>query len=193
MWERYINKNFIFLVKVFFEVCICEICLFIVDEVSICAKCGNYFWVCHVISLDSWDIDDDCATLLVIGLVGMREFCWPWLSARLSLEQIIDGALRQSDQLVLRGRIMVPHGELHPLGHVSVIELWLSLEFGVQVIIDLFRLSDHFPPVILVLLNEADGITLTENIHVFQLLALDLTSEATTGCFDHFPNLFLLF
>ena len=87
---------------------------------------------------------------------------------------------------------MVPHRELHPLVHVSVIELWLSLEFRVQVIVDLFRLSDHFPPVILVLLNEANGITLTESIQVFQPLALDLTSEATTG-FDHFPNLFFLF
>ena len=146
----------------------------------------------YVISLNSWDIDNDSATLLVIGPVGMRESCWPWLSVLLSLEQIIDGALRQSDQLVLRGRIMVPHCKLHSLFHISVIELWISLEFRVQVIVDLFRLSDHFPPVILVLLNEADGITLTENIQVFQPLALDLTSEATTS-FDHFPNLLFIF
>ena len=152
---------------------------------------GILFEFCDdVISLDSRDIDDDSATLLVIGLVGMREFCLPWLSASLSLEQFIDGAIRQSNQLVLGSAIMIPHGELHPLGHVSVIELWLSLEFRVQVIIDLFRLSDHFPPVILVLLNEADGITLTENIQVFQLLALDLTSETTSGCFNHFLKLF---
>ena len=147
---------------------------------------------CHVISLNSWGIDNDCATRLVIGPVGMRESCGPWLSVLLSSEQIIDGAWRQSDQLVIRGRIMIPHGEFHPLFHVSVIELWLSLEFRVQVIVDLFRLSDHFPPVILVLLNEADGITLTENIQVFQLSALDITSEATTG-FDHLTNLFFSF
>ena len=120
----------------------------------------------------------------------MRELVCPWLSASLSLEQLIDGAIRQSNQLVLSRRVMVPHRKLHPLADLSVIELWLSLEFRVQIVIDLFGLSDDLPPVILELLNEADGIALTEIIHVFKLLALDLTSEATSGCFNHFLNLF---
>ena len=85
---------------------------------------------------------------------------------------------------------MVPEGELHPLVHIRVSELWLSLEFRVQVIVDLLRLSNDLPPVILVLFNEADGITLAEYIQVFELLSLDLTSETTSGCFNHFLNLF---
>ena len=87
---------------------------------------------------------------------------------------------------------MVPHRKLHPLADLSVIELWLSLEFRVEIVVDLFRLSNDLPPVILVLLDEADWIALTEIIHVFKLLALDLTSQATSGCFNHFLNLFFI-
>ena len=85
---------------------------------------------------------------------------------------------------------MVPERKLHPLVHIRVSELWLGLEFRVQVIVDLLRLSNDLPPVILVLFNEADGITLAEYIQVFELLSLDLTSETASGCFNHFLNLF---
>ena len=87
---------------------------------------------------------------------------------------------------------MVPHRKLHSLADLSVIELWLSLEFRVEIVVDLFRLSNDLPPVILVLLDEADWIALTEIIHVFKLLALNLTSQATSGSFNHFLNVFQL-
>ena len=64
-------------------------------------SCAKILFEFDVISLDSKDIDDDSATFLVIGLVRMRELVCPWLSASLSLEQLIDGAISQSDQLVL--------------------------------------------------------------------------------------------
>ena len=85
---------------------------------------------------------------------------------------------------------MVPQRKLHPLANLRVIELWLGLEFGVQVIIDLFGLSDDLPAVILVLLNEANGIALAKRIQILQLLALDLTSQTTSCGFNHFLNLF---
>ena len=54
-----------------------------------------------VISSDFKDIDADIAPPFVLRLVGMQELVCPWLSASLSLEQLIDGAISQSDQLVL--------------------------------------------------------------------------------------------
>ena len=133
---------------------------------------------------------------MIIRLVRVRELAAPRLTARLGLEQFIDGDVCQPDQLVLRGRIVVPHCELHPLAHITVIEFGLDLELGVQIVVDLFGLSDHFPPIVLVLLNEADGIALAKSIQVFKLLAFDYTSQSTSCRFDHFrynANLFTLF
>ena len=93
MSKIFIN-NILFLVKSFLKSAFEDFYLFFYS-------CAKILFEFDVISLDSKDIDDDSATFLVIGLVRMRELVCPWLSASLSLEQLIDGAISQSDQLVL--------------------------------------------------------------------------------------------
>ena len=104
----------------------------------------------------------------VVMFVRVRQSLSPWLATIPGLEKFLDRSLCQTNQLIFGVCIPVPEAKLYPLAHLRVVELWLSLILGVQVVVYLFGLRNYLPLVVslvfLVLLDEANWITLGEKV-----------------------------
>ena len=104
----------------------------------------------------------------VVMFVRVRQSLSPWLATIPGLEKFFDRGLCQTNQLIFGVCIPVPEAEFYPLAHLRVVELWLSLILGVQVVVYFFGLCNYLPLVVslvfLVLLDEANWITLGEKV-----------------------------